>query len=636
MAAKITNTVEFKIDRQSFNAAKKAMKDLQDFGNKLKVGGGGLDEYKRRALAAEKELAKARAAAAAAQNNQNNSNNAAQAKAERERLAAIKRAETAELRRNNVAHQLRMIQGATVEEQLKIARLAARLTSEYQNGNISVRRMNQELSQQVALLRRAAAERRRANGGAGGAGGAGEGGSGGGSGAGAAAGGFLARGLSMGTLAAGAGAAALTAAVVKGVDTARDNVRENAAIVNGSKAVGVDPNVLLAMSQWGKMHGVADTSPERLQDNFKDANERLAEQNNPVTAASWNAKKGQYTGGNSAITEIMNVLHLKPEDIQQYQHRPLDFASMVATRGQQMGLSDDETGHLLENVGNDLMYYAGALKDNGSQLMTTFQQLKDAGAALTPEFVALVEKGQAFDNAMTVGEQALSNQFTAGLLESVGGLDGLKDVLKALNPIARWFGDQLGNLVKNILSLVNSIVGVYNNVAKYIPGLTPIATSTPTKAPGTTPATTPAAGGSPAIPAPGNKGTTTIDPATGLATNNAAATDNASASSDRFWNYVSGFGARFHEANQDLLHPFTDRTSIANTSIQDNGKIADPTVPSSAAGAAAQQAPTNVNVTVTVKPDGTAMSNAVKATAQAVVNNNNNQQALSIASGGSR
>lgn len=281
--SRIRNVVDFKIDHESLRKAKDSIKGIKDFAENQKIAIKPFVDQRALNKSMKQAIKQAKANNVIMQNAQNKANNRGngtntpnnntQAKQQaRAQAAANKRQDQADLKMRATRLQLGGIVGRTAEEEAKVLAEAQAITAQYKSGAISMARQNQLIKEQITLLRRAA-RTRQAGANAHSTGGFGKrlGSLANGATGGLATGGVL--GMAGGMLGPLAGAAV----VAGGMTGVANSAKETRMIVQGAKAVGVDPNLLLAMSQWGQSNGVDSASPDKIQDNLKDIRERLGD-----------------------------------------------------------------------------------------------------------------------------------------------------------------------------------------------------------------------------------------------------------------------------------------------------------------------------------------------------------------------
>ncbi|MDF7790517.1 hypothetical protein P4908_09750 [Pantoea ananatis] len=539
---KLTNVVDFKVDKRSFNDAKKSIEQLKKYSESVKVRSASAKKFNDNQKKAEQALARVKAENARKELTAQREAARAQKQADRDALAGARRKEQADIKRRSALLQLNGITGRTAEEEHKVSRAIHQQTRELEHGRQSVARTNLEIREQITLLRRAARERLKAQGG--GAGGAGHGSHGGGFAGGIAGGaardfvkkGSLSEGLLGGLGAAGVGAigvGALGLGLEKAISVVSDTAQENREVINTAKSLGINANSLLAMTQAQKAAGFVGANNEKSGDQIKDTREKIGDF---LNNASVN-KKGEFTGG-GAVGDIANQFGWDKDTIASFSKNPLDFIQATVNAGQQKGLSDGEISNLIESLGDQLTYLLPALKNNGQGLIDTVKQLTYAGANLTDTTIANNDKATHFTTALELGSDGLKNEFSNGVLDAVGSSEDLTEALHNLLPAAEWMGQQVGDFITQLGNLVKSI----KETKESISNLFHRNEVTPEQKKDVQDALS-------MKPAP-------VNPNTGIAGADAAATANANASGDALWNWIKGFGERSRDAAQSTSNMF--------------------------------------------------------------------------------
>jgi len=252
-------------------------------------------------------------------------------------------------------------------------------------------------------------------------------------------------GLSPGLLAGGV----LGAAALQGVSRIKGNLSESADRINyvgqAAKNIEVNPNVIQALTAWGQNNGVDSANMTKSVDQIKDIREKLA---SSVTTSELN-KKGEWTKGNAGVNEIMNQFGWNLDDIKSMQHNPIDFLQSVVGAGQQKGLSDGQIGNLLENLGDDLSHFVRAFKNNGQEILDASAGLVKSGSNLTDSQVDAAHRYVTMGQTMDKIEEGLSNKFLDGFVSSLDPkvMDEFQQHIKNLGPSIDGLGKWLGDIV---------------------------------------------------------------------------------------------------------------------------------------------------------------------------------------------
>lgn len=467
--ARIRNVVDFKVDHESLRKAKDSIKGIKDFAENQKIAIKPFVDQRALNKSMKQAIKQAKANNVIMQNAQNkannrggntttNSNNNTQAKQQaRAQAAANKRQDQADLKMRATRLQLGGIIGRTAEEEARVLREAQAITDQYKAGTISMARQNQLIKEQITLLRRAARTRQA---------GANQHTTGGfgkrlGSLANGATGG-LATGGVLGMAGGMLGPLAGAAVVAGGMTGVANSAKETRMIVQGAKAVGVDPNLLLAMSQWGQSNGVDSASPDKIQDNLKDIRERLGD---TAANSTFDKKSGKWKGGDQGVNSIMNATGMSLNEVKLYQDSPADFLNVAIKKMQTKGMSDAEIGHQIEDLGDDLLYYLPLFKNNAKALSDQFAQMKQDGSLLTEEQKnSAVVLGDALSRASGSLDGAW-REALVGFVAAMGGPDGMAKTIEGLTPLFKVLGAGLGLLVNIVSSVTQAMTALVTWVA---------------------------------------------------------------------------------------------------------------------------------------------------------------------------
>ncbi|MCS0529635.1 hypothetical protein [Klebsiella grimontii] len=466
--SRIRNVVDFKVDHESLRKAKDSILGIKKFAENQKIAikpfvdQRALNKSMKQAIKQAKAnnviMQNAQAKANNRVNGTNTPNNNTQAKQQaRAQAAANKRQDQADLKMRATRLQLGGIIGRTAEEEARVLREAQAITDQYKAGTISMARQNQLIKEQITLLRRAA-RTRQAGANAHSTGGFGKrlGSLANGATGGLATGGVL--GMAGGMLGPLAGAAV----VAGGMTGVANSAKETRMIVQGAKAVGVDPNLLLAMSQWGQRNGVDSASPDKIQDNLKDIRERLGD---TAANSTFDKKSGKWKGGDQGVNSIMNATGMSLNEVKQYQDSPADFLNVAIKKMQTKGMSDAEIGHQIEDLGDDLLYYLPLFKDNAKALSDQFAQMKQDGSLLTEEQKnSAVVLGDALSRASGSLDGAW-REALVGFVAAMGGPDGMAKTIEGLTPLFKVLGAGLGLLVNIVSSVTQAMTALVTWVA---------------------------------------------------------------------------------------------------------------------------------------------------------------------------
>ena len=393
--ASIKTTVSFVVDKQSLAEARKAGDDLKKYFEKIADPKIRFQAQKQRRQKAREQVADAKAASP------KTSNDLKQQAREAAKIA--KREETAILKRRSSILQMKSISGKygiDPAKQYQFAKFAHEQTELFRKGQISSQKMNYELRERLALMRREAALQNR-----------------------------------------------ITAST-------QQQEADNLDLVRKSDSVKVSPNAVKALVQANRQRGI-DSNYDTITDNFKDVRERLGES---VTNSQFDQKSGKWKSGNGAIDNILNQFGWNKADISKYQDNPLDFVQAVQNEGQRRGMSDASIGHLFEDLGNDMSYLVPVLKNNGEAFNSTLKMLVDTGQTLNDQQVQDTYAWGDLSTTLQAVNNGFNQNLTSGFLEGFGnaGKD-LAENTAALNETAKSLGSGLGNLLAQVTGFTKEI-----------------------------------------------------------------------------------------------------------------------------------------------------------------------------------
>ncbi|HCK0916748.1 TPA: hypothetical protein NY115_004800, partial [Klebsiella michiganensis] len=262
----------------------------------------------------------------------------------------------------------------------------------------------------------------------------------------------------------GAGFIGATAALAGGagvLSRIKQQGDENLELVRMSERTKLNPNAVKAIVTWGQQHGVDSASVDKVTDGFgKDTRERISE-----TVLNSQFKGGKWSGGNSAVDEVLNKFGWNKSQLSQYEDDPLDYLQAIVNEGQRRGMKDGEIGHLLENTFDDGMHYLDLFKNNGEQFISTLKNLVDSGQTLNDEQIkqayAYGDLSVAMGNLMNGVDNSLFTGFMSSFAD--GGNELVKNT-QVITESAGMLGEGLGNLSKEITGFVGEISGVISDL----------------------------------------------------------------------------------------------------------------------------------------------------------------------------
>lgn len=461
----IVNTVRFQVSKEYIAEAKAAADNLQKHFQKIADPKIRFQAMKQRRAKAREQVADVKVApskSASDLKQQRQAEKAAKVQA-READKLRRRNETADLKRRSSILQMKGVAGKygiDPLKQLEFARFAKQQTELFRNNQISSAKLNYELRERLALMRReaalqaritastqqqAAAQRQAKRMDYKGA-----------------AAGIKEKGLNV--IGGGAGFIGATAALAGGagvLSRIKQQGDENLELVRMSERTKLNPNAVKAIVTWGQQHGVDSASVDKVTDGFgKDTRERISE-----TVLNSQFKGGKWSGGNSAVDEVLNKFGWNKSQLSQYEDNPLDYLQAIVNEGQRRGMKDGEIGHLLENTFDDGMHYLDLFKNNGEQFISTLKKLVDSGQTLNDEQIkqayAYGDLSVAMGNLMNGVDNSLFTGFMKGFAD---GGDELVKNTQVITESAGMLGEGLGDLAKQVTGFVGEISGVVSDL----------------------------------------------------------------------------------------------------------------------------------------------------------------------------
>ncbi|OAZ45906.1 hypothetical protein A9Z41_09410 [Enterobacter cloacae] len=461
--SRIVNTVTFTVDKQSIATAKKAADDLQRHFKRLENPKLRFQNQKQRRQKAREQVADAKAAPSKTSSDVKQQRIAAKAQA-RAAAKIAKRNETADLKFRSANLQMKGIAGKygiDPAKQYQFAKFAKEQTELFRNNQISSAKLNYELRERIALMRREAALQAKVTAStqaqaaalkhakrtdyAG------------------AAKGIKERGLNL--IGGGGALIGATAAFAGGagvLSRIRDKGNENLDLVRKSALVKTSPNVVKTLVAYGQQHGIDSASVDKITDNFKDLRERLGDS---VTNSTFDQKTGKWKGGDAGINNVQNLFGWSKADIAKFQDRAADFIQATVNEGQRRGMSQASIGHLIENYGDDLAHYTDAFLNNGAEYNKVLKTLVDSGQTLNDEMIKQFYEYGDLSVAMSSLMNGVDNSLFTGFMKGFAdGGDDLVTNTKVITEAAGSLGEGLGNLSKEITGFVGEISSVVSDL----------------------------------------------------------------------------------------------------------------------------------------------------------------------------
>lgn len=260
----------------------------------------------------------------------------------------------------------------------------------------------------------------------------------------------------------------LGAAAYEGGARVLESLNSNAERINlisrGAENVQTNANTVMAMTAWGQQNGVDSANIIKSIDNIKDVRERLG---NSVLYTKYDEDDKKYKGGDSGIADIMNQFGWNIDDIKQFQNNPFDFIQATVNEGERRGMNSAQIGRLMENLGDDLMHYQRMFSHNGEEYDKTVRKLIDSGAALTQEQINSAQEYTRIAVELGMVNQAMGSNFLQGFVEAFGGIGELQKNTKEFTEAARWLGHETGELATHLGELIVSVKDTYKGLTDW-------------------------------------------------------------------------------------------------------------------------------------------------------------------------
>lgn len=260
----------------------------------------------------------------------------------------------------------------------------------------------------------------------------------------------------------GAGLFAGGSVVGNTLQTANDRIKF---IGRGAENVQANANAIMTMTAWGEQNGVDSANIIKSIDNLKDVRERLG---NSMMAAEWDEKKGKWRGGDNGINDIMNMFGWNPSQIKHMQNDPLAFIQATVNEGERRGMNSAQIGRLLENLGDDLMHYQRMFSKNGEGFQETLRMLQRTGAALTNEQMEASKEYTRLTATIGLVGQGMQNYFLEGFMSAIPKDESWLDNVKSLDNFAKNLGVEFANATLNVAKFGTEIIGITEDINKWL------------------------------------------------------------------------------------------------------------------------------------------------------------------------
>ncbi|HGC3553599.1 TPA: hypothetical protein ACIYHL_003321 [Escherichia coli] len=444
--SKIKNTVTFSVDKDSLKKAKDSITGLKEFAENIKPAKLRFDTVTKGYKKAQNEVDKI-AQQKAKNEKQNQRAQAAAARAQaRQQQQIAARSEKAALKLLDVGSSISAMHRLSVAEQYKAIAQAREIAKQYEQGAISLARMNSQMKRLQQQQRKINGNRKAqlapVKGGSG-------------------------NSATMGALLfGGATAAAGVMAVSKASDFVTSsfaNADTQGELIQRAKLGGVDVNQMYNITEWAYKNGVdsmmGDQGARKYLDQMKDVRERAAKSYSEAkyVVDKKTGKGGEWKGGDNAINELLNIGVINKSDLKKFADNPAGLISKAVNGMMKKGFSDSQIGQRLEDLGDDLMltskYWQRSVKD----VQESINQQKASGKWLTETQQDSIVKFRELNRQLSQLSDARQVAFVDGFMKSLDP-KVTEEFMKNLSNLTPYFtklGEATGSLFEAIMKIVN-------------------------------------------------------------------------------------------------------------------------------------------------------------------------------------
>ncbi|HAH1000374.1 TPA: hypothetical protein HHG84_003774 [Escherichia coli] len=444
--SKIKNTVTFSVDKDSLKKAKDSITGLKEFAEHIKPAKLRFDNVTKGYKKAQSEVDKI-AQQKAKNEKQNQRAQAAAARAQaRQQQQIAARSEKAALKLLDVGSSISAMHRLSVAEQYKAIAQAREIAKQYEQGAISLARMNSQMKRLQQQQRKINGNRKAqlapVKGGSGNA-------------------------ATMGALLFGGATAAAGVMAVSKTSEFMANSFANAdtqgELIQRAKLGGVDVNQMYNITEWAYKNGVdsmmGDQGARKYLDQMKDVRERAAKSYSEAeyVVDKKTGKGGEWKGGDNAINELLNIGVINKSDLKKFADNPAGLISKAVNGMMKKGFSDSQIGQRLEDLGDDLMltskYWQRSVKD----VQESINQQKAAGQWLTETQQDSIVKFRELNRQLSQLSDARQVAFVDGFMKSLDP-KVTEEFMKNLSNLTPYFtklGEAAGSLFEAIMKIVN-------------------------------------------------------------------------------------------------------------------------------------------------------------------------------------
>ncbi|WP_438374363.1 hypothetical protein [Escherichia coli] len=443
--SKIKNTVTFSVDKDSLKKAKDSITGLKEFAENIKPAKLRFDNVTKGYKKAQSEVDKI-AQQKAKTEKQNQRAQAAAARAQARQQAQIAaRKEKAELKLLDVSSSISAMHRLSVAEQYKAIAQAREIAKQYEQGAISLARMNSQMKRLQQQQRKINGNRKAqlapVKGGSG-------------------------NSATIGALLfGGATAAAGVMAVSKTSEFMANsfaNAETQGELIQRARLGGVDVNQMYNITEWAYRNGVdsmmGDQGARKYLDQMKDVRERATKSYDEAEyVVDKKTGKSEWKGGDNGINELLNIGVINKSDLKKFADNPAGLISKAVNGMMKKGFSDSQIGQRLEDLGDDLMltskYWQRSVKD----VQESINQQKASGKWLTETQQDSIVKFRELNRQLSQLSDARQVAFVDGFMKSLDP-KVTEEFMKNLSNLTPYFtklGEATGSLFEAIMKIVN-------------------------------------------------------------------------------------------------------------------------------------------------------------------------------------
>lgn len=445
--SKIKNTVTFSVDKDSLKKAKDSITSLKEFVENIKPAKLRFDNVTKGYKKAQSEVDKiAQQKAKTEKQNQRAQAAAARAQARQQQQIAA-RSEKAALKLLDVGSSISAMHRLSVAEQYKAIAQAREIAKQYEQGAISLARMNSQMKRLQQQQRKINGNRKAQLAPV----------KGGGSGNSATMGALLFGGA---TAAAGVMAVSKTSEFMA---NSFANAETQGELIQRARLGGVDVNQMYNITEWAYKNGVdsmmGDQGARKYLDQMKDVRERAAKSYSEAeyVVDKKTGKGGEWKGGDNGINELLNIGVINKSDLKKFADNPAGLISKAVNGMMKKGFSDSQIGQRLEDLGDDLMltskYWQRSVKD----VQESINQQKASGKWLTETQQDSIVKFRELNRQLSQLSDARQVAFVDGFMKSLDP-KVTEEFMKNLSNLTPYFtklGEATGSLFEAIMKIVN-------------------------------------------------------------------------------------------------------------------------------------------------------------------------------------